>query len=269
MAGTRRTVPKKSPRPARGGVRKGPARPKPPGERQPVAVAPGPEELPERSLRVPVSRFSLIDDARAVLSRSSWGDVQLQQLSRACRALWAKLQATCPDLSIGRRLKPSEVAGDMTIGRKDFQGLFSVAAGAKDNPQVVWSDGTNELLVDIAGTAVTTMDGLVLVTIPVSCEETGRQTVQVTFATGSPENPAGLVFATDTVPKGPPEIVETWGEALVAHAWASLLRVLSTLAGVAGADQDGAGLVPAGLTADRNGVKLIVIARHAMDRVTR
>jgi len=236
---------------------------------KPVVVAPGLEELAEQKRRVPVSRLTLIEDARAVLSRSSWHAVQQQQLSRECRALWVKLHATCPDLSLGRPLEASEVAGDLAIGSKDFQGLFTVAAGAKDNARVVWSDGTNELLVEIAATLVKTMDGLMLVTIPVSCEETGRQTVQVTFATGSPDNPAGLVFATDTVPKGPPEIVEIWGEALVALAWASLLRVLSTLADVAGADQDGAGLVPAGLTADRSGVTLLVIARHSMDRVTR
>ena len=204
-----------------------------------------------------------------MLSRSSWGGVQQQQLSRKCRALWAKLQATCPDLKIERRLKAGEIAGDMTIGRKDLRELFLVAAGAKDSPQVVWFDGTNELLVEINRIAVMTADGLVRVTIPISCEETGRHTVQVTFATGSLDSPSGLVFATDTIPKGPPEVVEMWGEALVALAWTSLLRALSALAGVAGADEDGAGLVPAGLTADRSGVTVTVIARHPMDRLTR
>jgi hypothetical protein len=109
----------------------------------------------------------------------------------------------------------------------------------------------------------------VQVTIPVSCEETGRQTILVTFATGSPKNPTGLIFATDTIPEGPPEIVEIWGEALIALAWTSVLRVLSTLASVSGADLDGAGLIPVGLAASNSGVKLLVMARHTMDRIVR
>ena len=223
----------------------------------------------DKTHRAPPPRFSLTDDARAVLSRSGWQDVQQKHLSRECRVLVAKLKETCPNVIVGRPLKTGEVFGDIAIETKDFQALFSVATGAKESPQVVWSDGTNELMVDIARISVGTMDGLVMVKIPVSCEETDRQTILVTFATGSPAKPAGLIFATDTVPTGPPEIVEIWGESLITLAWVSLLRVLSALADVAGTDCDGAGLVPASLAADHNGVTLLVMARHAMDRVAR
>ena len=73
----------------------------------------------------------------------------------------------------------------------------------------------------------------------------------------------------DTAPRGPSEIVEIWGEALVALAWTSLLKSVTTLADVAGSDHDGAGLIPAGFAASGNGVKLLVMARHEMDRVVK
>jgi len=54
--------------------------------------------------------MTLVDDARKVLERSGWREAQQAELARACRALVAKLRETCPDLVVGRPLKPSEVA---------------------------------------------------------------------------------------------------------------------------------------------------------------
>lgn len=158
--------------------------------------------------------------------------------------------------------------GDVPIDGKSFQRLFTAAAGARETPRTVWSDGTNELLVDIARISVTTDEGFLVVTIPVACHETGDQLIRVPFATGSAETPAGLIVATDT-PDGPPEILAIWADALTALAWTSLLRTVSTLAAAAGSDQDGSGLIAAGLSADTTGVTLLVMARHAMDRIIR
>ncbi len=263
---------KKTGRPPTGKARKRAAPPKQSTEscgKPPAPAVSDFQALDDKSLRASLSRFTLADDARAVLARSGWKDVEQQQLTRECQALLKKLQKTCPKLTVQRPLKAGEVLGDIAIDTKRFHALFSVAAGAKEKSQMVWSDGTNELLVAIAGMSVKTLDGLVQVTIPVSCEETGRQTILVTFATGSAKNPTGLIFATDTIPEGPPEIVEIWGEALIALAWTSVLRVLSTLANVSGADLDGAGLIPVGLAASNSGVKLLVMARHTMDRIVR
>lgn len=215
------------------------------------------------------SRYSLIDETRKTISRSEWTKYGEEQLSRKCRELLEKLKKTCPQLNLETPLKPGEVLGELSVKPKQLQSIVSIASGTKDNPEVVWCDGTNELLVEMAGISVKTADELVLITIPVSCEETGSTIVQVAFATGSAENPAGLVFATDTIPDGPPEITEIWGESLIALAWKSITVALSAMAGAAGTDLDGAGLIPAGLSADRSGVKLIVMARHEMDRISR
>ena len=56
-----------------------------------------------------------------------------------------------------------------------------MAAGAANAPRAVWSDGSNELLVEIAKIALKIEDGLVHVQIPVACEETGPQTIRVSF----------------------------------------------------------------------------------------
>lgn len=227
-----------------------------------------PDRLGARSSRPAVSRLALLDDARAILSRSAWQDVHQQGLSRECQALIAKLKATCPQLVVERRLKAGEVLGDVPIDSKSLQRLFTAAAGGRETPRTVWSDGTNELLVEVARISVTTTDGILVVTIPVACNETGAQLMRVPFATGSAESPAGLIVATDT-PDGPPEILAIWADALTALAWTLLLRTLSSLAGAAGSDQDGAGLIASGLSADANGVTLLVMARHEMDRVVK
>ena len=268
MAKSKRPAPgRKGRSPKRATVRKSQRHPSPKSRKLKSAAkraAPTRQSFEERDIRQ-----TLVDDARKVLERSGWREAQQRQLARECRALVARLRETCPELVVGRPLKPSEVAGEIAINPEDFRTIFTAAAGAASTPRTVWSDSTNELLVEIAKIAVKIEEGLVHVQIPVACDETGPQTIGVTFSTGSEAGPAGLVFAADTVPDGPSEIVEIWGEALVALAWTSLLKTVTTLADVAGSDRDGAGLVPAAFAASGDGVKLLVMARHEMDRVVK
>ena len=105
--------------------------------------------------------------------------------------------------------------------------------------------------------------------VAASCLETGPQTIRVRFACGSASAAAGLIFATDSVPDGPAQIVDIWGETLVAFAWTGVLRTLTTLADVSGSDRDGAGLVPANFAASPTGIELTVMGRHPMDRVVK
>lgn len=216
-----------------------------------------------------LTRLALVDHARRLLLRSHWNDIREKHLSRLCRELVKRLSKLCPDLKICTVLDAGEVAGDMPIDKKEFQTLLTAAAGANETPRVIWSDGTNELVVELARISVKTLEGLVQVSIPVACEETGAQSIVVSFATGSPDQPAGLIFATETIPEGPAEIVELWGESLIALAWSSVLRALSTVAKEAGTDRDGAGLIAAGVVASAQGLNLSVMARHAMDRIRR
>ena len=111
-------------------------------------------------------------------------------------------------------------------------------------------------------------DGLVSVTIPVQCDQlpNGRDVVIVDLVLGTPGRPTGMLAAA-TEPRGPRVVVRRWGEALLALAWQALLDTAGGVAGAAGADQDGAVLIPTGLTASQNGLAIIAQARHPFDRI--
>ncbi len=128
--------------------------------------------------------------------------------------------------------------------------------------EVVWVDGENELAVGLAGVRVELDVGLVVVTIPVRCDQTGQAEVHVTFAVGDPERPAGLYASTHRRPRGPALVVDTWGEAIVAFAWHVLLDLVAGLAGATGKDARGNRLVPVEIEATRDALAIVPMARH-------
>lgn len=156
---------------------------------------------------------------------------------------------------------------EIPIALQALQSLITVAA-SQDNPgHLLWVRDTNELLVFTSRVTVRLDDGLVLITVPVSCDQAAEAVIEVPFAVGSKEVPAGLVFATEERPRGPEVIVDVWGEALIAFAWRLMLTVATRIAAQSGVDEDGAGLVPIALAATRESLALMPMARHTFDRV--
>jgi hypothetical protein len=164
-------------------------------------------------------------------------------------------------------LPAGTVGTAIPIVKQAFQQLFLAAATQNNSGAIVWTQDGNELVVNTGKVTVDLDDGLVLVTIPVSCDQSTDATVQVPFAVGGATQPAGLVAATEERPRGPAVIVDVWAEALTAFAWRELLTVLMRIAAQAGVDEDGAGLVPIALTATKDAVTMLPIARHTFDRV--
>jgi hypothetical protein len=78
-----------------------------------------------------------------------------------------------------------------------------------------------------------------------------------------------MLVATEERPRGPAVIVDAWGDALVAFAWDVLLTVATAVADASGSDKDGAGLIPAALTASPEGLRILTMSRHGFDRITR
>ena len=78
-----------------------------------------------------------------------------------------------------------------------------------------------------------------------------------------------MLVATEDRPRGPAIIVDAWGDALVAFAWDVLLTVATAVADASGNDTDGAGLIPAALTASPDGLRVLTMSRHAFDRIAR
>jgi hypothetical protein len=128
--------------------------------------------------------------------------------------------------------------------------------------ETVWVDGENELAVGIGGVHLQTASGVVVVTIPVRCDQTGPTEVHVTFAVGRSGRPAGLYAAAQRRPRGPQLIVDTWGDALVAFAWQVLLELVSGLAAATGKDARGNHLIPVELEASAQGLRIVPMARY-------
>ncbi|MBA3774064.1 MAG: hypothetical protein H0X13_16710 [Ramlibacter sp.] len=128
--------------------------------------------------------------------------------------------------------------------------------------EVVWVEGENELAVTFGAVGVKLSDGLIRIGIPVRCDQAGKATVELLFAVGSPDQPAGLYAASARRPNGPEVVVTTWGEALVAFAWQCVLGLVTGIAAAAGKDRRGNLLVPVELSVTGQGIEIVPMARH-------
>ncbi len=127
---------------------------------------------------------------------------------------------------------------------------------------IVWAEGGRELAIIVGKIEVETGHGLVVVHLPVSCDQAGDDVVTVSFAVGSEDRPAGLYAAAERRPRGPAVVVDAWGEALVAFAWQCLLGLMSGLTGAVGKDDRGNLLVPVEVAANADGLFVTPMARH-------
>ena len=133
---------------------------------------------------------------------------------------------------------------------------------ATQRTEVVWVEGENELAVAFAAVNVKLSSGLIRIAIPVRCDQTGAATVELLFAVGSPQQPAGLYAASARRPNGPEVIVTTWGEALVAFAWQCVLGLVTGIAAATGKDKRGNLLVPVELSVTGRGIEIVPMARY-------
>lgn len=194
-------------------------------------------------------------------------------MSSAVPAEYARfVQAARDDDQIApapERLAAGKVTDGVAIDPKQATELIRVAAKRAaglyrptKRTEVVWVEGDSELALGMAGVRVRTDDGLITVHLPVRCDQSGETEVQVVFAVGAPDRPAGVYASTFRTPIGPPVIVDAWGDALVAYAWQCVLGLVSGIAGAIGKDSRGNVLVPAELSATRRGLQIVPMARH-------
>lgn len=191
-------------------------------------------------------------------------------LSDECRKLLAVLKKRCPGVLRPEPVLPGQPGPEITLDPKQTIALFAAAARSAAGADVVlWDDGENRLLVHAAAVRAALDDGVIVVRIPVQCDQVKKAEVLVAFAVGTDKRPAGLIAATETRPRGPAEVVDVWHESLVAFAWQTVLRLSTTLSAESGTDADGAGLVPLSLTASRKSLAIRTLARHEFDRIKR
>jgi len=155
-------------------------------------------------------------------------------------------------------LKGEQATAFLQVAARRASGLYRPTT----RTEVVWVQGDSELAVSLAALRVQLADGLIRVTLPVRCDQTGDAVVEVVFAVGSAKEPSGLYASTFRRPNGPALIVDTWGDALVAFAWQGVLGMVSGIAGAVGKDARGNVLVPAELTAANGAIRIVPMARH-------
>lgn len=157
------------------------------------------------------------------------------------------------------RVRPGTLVGAVTVSARELTALLR---SASEEERPIWSRAGSEILVAADAVTATTVDGGIVVTVPVETEQTKRVDIQVPLALGTEAGDAGLLASTSSRPLGPAVIVERWGEALVAHVWRALLQVAVAVAARAGSDERGDPLVPASLRAGDGGLTVVPIARH-------
>jgi hypothetical protein len=108
--------------------------------------------------------------------------------------------------------------------------------------QVVWVDAGDEILVHLDSVQARILDRMVLLSVDLECDQTGRTPLVVSFALGNATDPAGLVAVTDEYPRGEGALAARWGEAVQAALWATLL-------GIAKDHATERGLAPLGISA--------------------
>lgn len=165
-------------------------------------------------------------------------------------------------------LPAGKVGPEVTVDKATFGRLMNAAANQSNKGVEIWTSGDSELIVATGKVTVELSDGLVIVDVPVWSDQSGAATIQVPFAVGGANTPAGMLVATEQHPRGPDAIIVVWSDALLAFAWKTLLTVATRVAASAGKDVDGAGLIPASLTATADGVRILTMARHMFDRVS-
>ncbi len=160
-------------------------------------------------------------------------------------------QLTVPVKSIGPLIK--------AVGRE----VSNLPAGA--GPDVVWSDGSNELLVRTESLRLKVTTGLIRVSVTVDCEQVPKPiAITVPLAVGTKQKVTGLVMTTFDVVEGPGEIVGLWADALTAFCWECVLELVRAITAKVGNDGSGRALIPGALAAAPGTLIIQPMARHKL-----
>jgi hypothetical protein len=193
------------------------------------------------------------------------------KLDDRCARLLAQFRKQCPGAVPPPAPEPGGVSEPVSVKAEDLDRLLRAALSPEDADEevVLLTDGDSELLLNPARSRALIGESMVLVVLGVECDQTGPAEVVVPFAVGSEGATAGMIMATEHVPRGPAVVTGRWGEALVAMAWEALVAVTAGLSRHAGTDLDAAPLIPGALLAVKGAITVVPQARHQTDRLTR
>ena len=191
-------------------------------------------------------------------------DLDPQTRARLLKALGDTLPVTPlrPGTAATDRTLPAAALGLLVPSAAVVAAGLDPAAVTRPAPPVLWTADAARLLVRIAEVHADLSDGAIVITVPVTCDQTGPVDVTVTFVTGTPDQPAGGVTTAEDHPRGPAVVVENWAEPLVALAWHTLVIAVGALSGAGGNDFSGRDLVSASFAVTKAGLTVTPMARH-------
>jgi len=114
---------------------------------------------------------------------------------------------------------------------------------------VIWVNGSNEVLVHLDSTQVRILDGMLLVSVDLETDQTGRTPLICSFALSTAADPAALLATTDEYPQGDGLLAACWGQQLQQAVWSSILSLANDHA-------DERSLAPRGLVASAGKLSL-------------
>lgn len=116
-----------------------------------------------------------------------------------------------------------ETAATALIQRALASGADLEQSGAGRARSILWSDFGDEVLVHIDSVQLRFVKRFAVVRVDLETEQTGRAPLIVTLALGSTQDGAGLVAATDALPRGNAMLASRWGRVLQETVWSGLL----------------------------------------------
>lgn len=146
--------------------------------------------------------------------------------------------------ALGTRLTGTAANGSRTVAAS----LTPGAAGAAPSP-VIWVDGGDEVLVHLESVQTKMVDGgVLLVSVDLETDQTGRTPLIVRLALGVSGQAAGLVATTDAFPTGNGMLAARWGTVLQNAVWAALLGLAQDHAAQSGLAPRGIGVTAGQMT---------------------
>ncbi len=135
----------------------------------------------------------------------------------------------------GAQLSEAELVAELRLRLAGTP--LDASAGTANLPpvpeRVIWVENGHELLVHLDSLAVRLRPGLLLASLDVEADQTGRTTVVVPLALSEP-GAGSLVAVTEERPRGDPAVVAHWGTTLQEALWAALLGIAADAAATRG-----------------------------------
>ena len=134
----------------------------------------------------------------------------------------------CPPYRVPDQLGEGDLTAHVStrLMGTSANGVPLVADGAPPN-QVIWIDHGNEVLVHLDSTTVRILDRMLLVSVDLETDQTGRTPLVCSFAVSGVGELGGLVATTDDIPRGSGVLASTWGRQLQSAVWSSLMSLVN------------------------------------------